>query len=75
MACPFCGCAGIAEDTLTGFEWDGSSFVIPKSTDLRSVNPNGLLIVHYYGLNEILYTGIRDLAFGREEKKGSGVFS
>jgi hypothetical protein len=55
----------IAGDTLAGFEWDGTSFSIPKTIELSDVNPNNLFIVHYYGLSEIRYSGIRDLAFGR----------
>jgi len=62
---PFFWVRSMVGDDLVGFEWDGSRFSVQKSLDLKTLQPQNLFIAHYYGLAEVRYSGISDLAIGR----------
>lgn len=63
---PFLWVRSILGDELTGLEWDGSSsFSIRRSINLKTIEPKNFFITHHYGLAEVRYSGIFDLAIGR----------
>lgn len=62
---PFLLVDGLENETLTGLEWDGSSYSQESTLPLDEVDPQDIFIRHYYGLATIKYTGIADLVWGR----------
>lgn len=47
---------------LIGKRWNGNFTAIDAEIDLAEINPQRFRVVHYYGLNEVTYRGIRDVA-------------
>lgn len=45
--------------------WDGSSYAIPTEVQLVEINPRSIFATHFYGLAEVRFFGILDLALGR----------
>ena len=50
--------------TVQGMEFDGQQHVVPKSIGLSSIDPDALEVLHFYGLDEVRYVGIRSVAVG-----------
>jgi len=50
-------------DKLIGFTWDGESFCINATITLEELDSGELNITHFYGLSDITYTNIYDLAW------------
>lgn len=50
---------------LTCLEWDGSTYATEKKVNLSKINPNHLTVTHFYGLSEVRYAGVLDLAISR----------
>jgi hypothetical protein len=59
-ASPFLLVHGIRGDYLIGQEWDGLSYSIEKELLLSDISKYDFLIVHYYGLNSVKFSGIYD---------------
>jgi hypothetical protein len=47
-----------------GLEYDGDRYANGWSSPLASIDPNSVSVTHYYGISEVRYTGIWDLAWG-----------
>lgn len=52
-------------DKLNSLEWDGATYSIARELDVHDVDPCTLDVTHFYGLAEIKFRGVWDLAFGR----------
>lgn len=52
-------------DKLKCLEWNGSKYDIEREVDLRDVNGSAVTVTHFYGLSEVRYSGVLDLAIGR----------
>jgi len=50
---------------LHGLEWTGERYAIKRSIELSDIDPRDVFVAHYYGLSDISYSGILDLAIGR----------
>jgi hypothetical protein len=50
---------------ISGLEFDGQRYSIPASILFADVDPGSLRVTHYYGLDEVRYVGVGDLALGR----------
>jgi hypothetical protein len=44
--------------------FDGKRYVTPTTIDVDEIDPKRLIVTHYYGLNQLTYTGARSAAIG-----------
>lgn len=51
-------------DHVSGLEFDGQNYKTPKTISLDAINPKRLAVTHFYGLDEVVYRGARDVAMG-----------
>lgn len=56
---------GVFGATFTGLRWDGNRFSEETEVSLADLSSRQILIRHYYGLDKVTYSGIRDLAWTR----------
>jgi hypothetical protein len=61
---PFVLITSFGDETITGLEWNGASYVSPVTLSLRDVVAADIYTTHYHGLAETNYFGIRDFALG-----------
>jgi hypothetical protein len=62
---PYILVTSIEGDSIRGLRWNGSSYADETTLDLKDVNPNSIFVTHFYGLAEVQYFGIIDVALGR----------
>lgn len=51
-------------DQVSGLEFDGHNYKTPKTIPVYAINPKRLAVTHYYGLDDVVYRGARDVAMG-----------
>lgn len=62
---PYLLLENITSDKLTGLQWNGNKFENELSISISEVDDLTLKIEHYYGLDQISYTGIFDYVIER----------
>lgn len=62
---PYFLVSALSGSRLHGLEWTGERYAIKRSIELSDIDPRGVFVAHYYGLSDISYSGILDLAIGR----------
>lgn len=60
---PYFVATGIDGDVLTGLKYDGNSYAAKATISISDLMDGTLRITHYYGLSEITYDSIYDVAF------------
>ena len=60
---PYFLATGYARGILEGFGWDGHSYANEQRLDLSQVEDFEFRVTHYYGLSEIRYASIYDVAW------------
>lgn len=60
---PYFVATSIVGDVLTGLKWNGSSYADEAIISISDVENGELNITHYYGLSEITYDSIYDVAW------------
>ena len=60
---PYFVATEIVGDVLTGLKWNGHSYADKISISISDLESGELNITHYYGLTEITYDGIYDVAW------------
>lgn len=61
---PYMVLLGISGDEVSGLEFDGQNYKTPKTIPLAAINPKRLAVTHFFGLDEVVYLGARDVAMG-----------
>lgn len=62
-ASPYFVATAIEGDVLTGLKWNGSSYADSATISISELEGGALNITHYYGLSEITYDSIYDVAW------------
>lgn len=57
---------GVQENLVEADEWDGQRFSIRRKVPLSAIDPANVEVTHFYGLNELNFTGLA--AFGRARR-------
>ena len=60
---PYFIATAIDGDVLTGLKWNGSSYADSATISISEINSGSLNITHYYGLSEVTYDSIYDVAW------------
>lgn len=60
---PFFVATGYEKGTLNGLKWNGKQYADEYSISIDELNDGKLRITHYYGLSEVIYSNIYDLAW------------
>lgn len=60
---PFFVATGFEKGLLTGLRWNGERYAEEHSISINDLNDGNLRITHYYGLSEVIYSSIYDLAW------------
>jgi len=60
---PYFVATAIDGDDLTGLKYDGKSYAEKATISISDLEDGTLRITHYYGLSEITYDSIYDVAF------------
>ena len=60
---PFFVATGYENQTLTGLKYDGHSYAKEHSLGLSEIENGKLRVTHYYGLSEVTYDSIYDIAW------------
>lgn len=55
----------IDNDQVDVLQFDGERYHIPLTFPVGSIDPRAIRVTHYYGLEQVRYRGVVDLAFGR----------
>ena len=59
---PYLMLTGIKGDTLTGMKWTGNAYDKEVTISIKDLENDQLNITHYYGLSEVTYDSIYDVA-------------
>ena len=62
---PYLRVRSISNDMLECLKWDVQSYSIETKIPLTEVDPTSIFVTHFYGLSEVRYFGICDVAIGR----------
>lgn len=54
----------ITGTTVEALESDGDRLIVPTTIELADIDPQALEVTHYYGLDEVHYEGIGEVALG-----------
>lgn len=60
---PFFVATGFENGRLTGLRWNGERYAEEHSISIDDLNCGSLRITHYYGLSEVIYSSVYDLAW------------
>lgn len=60
---PFFVATGFEKGILTGLRWNGERYAEEHSLSIDDLNDGKLRITHYYGLSEVIYSNVYDLAW------------
>ena len=60
---PFFVATGSEKGRLTGLRWNGERYAEEHSISIDELNDGNLRITHYYGISEIIYSSVYDLAW------------
>jgi len=60
---PFFVATGFEKGLLTGLRWNGKRYAEEHSISIDDLNDGNLRITHYYGLSEVIYSSVYDLAW------------
>lgn len=60
---PFFVATGFEKGLLTGLRWNGERYAEEHSISINDLNDGNLRITHYYGLSEVIYSSVYDLAW------------
>ena len=61
---PYMVLLSLTGDEVSGLEFNGQSYKTPKTIYFDSINPKRLAVTHFFGLDEVVYLGARDVAMG-----------
>lgn len=62
---PYLLVKGVDGDDLRCLEWSGTQYDNEATISLAEIDPRAIFVMHFYGLCEIRFSGIVDLAIGR----------
>ena len=60
---PYFVATGYEKGILTGLKWNGERYADDDSISIDELNDGKLRITHYYGLSEVIYSNVYDLAW------------
>jgi len=60
---PFFVATGYEKGVLNGLKWNGERYAEEHSLSIDELNDGELRITHYYGLSEVVYSNLYDLAW------------
>ncbi|MBJ7551406.1 hypothetical protein [Marinomonas ostreistagni] len=60
---PFFVATGFEKGLLTGLRWNGERYAEEHTVSIDDLNDGNLRITHYYGLSEVIYSSVYDLAW------------
>lgn len=60
---PFFLATGFEKGLLNGLSWNGERYAEECSISISEINNGNLKITHYYGLSEVIYSSLYDLAW------------
>lgn len=62
---PYLVLTGIEDDLVQALEYDGDRYAVDQTLNISEIDPGEINVSHYFGLAEVRYRGIFDLACGR----------